>query len=67
SYISKQFYHSNSTSSRTSEFTPDVSVNDITKQGNKPHSTSSRTSEFTLTEIEPSQAQTNKQTRGEHG
>ena len=51
----------------SSEFTPDVSVSYITKQGNKPHSSSSRTSEFTLTEIEPSQAQTNKQTRGEHG
>lgn len=53
-------------SSSSTEFTPTVSVNDITKQGNKPHSTSSRTSEFTLAEIEPSQAQSSKQTRGEH-
>ncbi|MCL1064049.1 NADH-quinone oxidoreductase subunit J [Shewanella benthica] len=53
-------------SSSSTEFTPDISVNDITKQGNKSHSTSSRTSEFTLAKIEPSQAQTNQQTRGEH-
>ena len=66
-HITKQGNKPHSTSSRTSEFTPGVSVNDITKQGNKSHSTSSRTSEFTLTEIEPSQAQSNKQTRGEHG
>ena len=68
----------------SSEFTPDVSVNDITKQGSTPHSASPSSakdpdpdteaerapslgsSEFTLAEIEPSQAQTNKQTRGEH-
>ena len=68
----------------SSEFTPDVSVNDITKQGSTPHSASPNSakepdpdteakpahnlgsSEFTLAEIEPSQAQSSKQTRGEH-
>ncbi|WP_227993290.1 NADH-quinone oxidoreductase subunit J [Shewanella sp. YLB-07] len=65
----------------SSEFTPDVSVNYITKQGGtaSPNSANdpepdteakpahnSDSSELTLAEIEPSQAQTNKQTRGEH-